>query len=328
MTTLTASIFENLKARLTSNTEKHVQQKVTHIDSNLTLSEYLDKYSHHLWSKKDHFQSSLNKVNEFIDFADNRTRPISDFLPIHIYDFLHFLEHEKYNRRTRKFGLKNGTINRYHSALSKVFGKAVELRIIEQAPKATFKKARSSRPRYFSAKEILQLKAFFRKHNRPEMEHMVTLGLTTGMRKAEILGINQTPQSLPDHLDTYGELRRVDGRLVVYLRETKNGVPRIVPLNSEAQDALNALGGKPLDSYNHHTFYYWWHRARQNIAEGDTDFVFHVTRHTFATTLANDHQVNSLILADVMGHTSLSTTQKYTHPKTANVAGVLDKLNY
>ena len=44
---------------------------------------------------------------------------------------------------------------------------------------------------------------------------------------------------------------------------------------------------------------------------GDKSAVYHVCRHTAATTLVNDLAVPTVIVADILGHASLSTTQRY-----------------
>ena len=102
------------------------------------------------------------------------------------------------------------------------------------------------RKRYFTNSEVKQLRDFFRDSKYPEMEHFIELGLSTGMRNAEILSINQTPDSLPKYMDTFGEVRTREGQTCIHLRETKNMKPRIIPLAPKAMKAFKALDKNPL----------------------------------------------------------------------------------
>ena len=47
----------------------------------------------------------------------------------------------------------------------------------------------------------------------------------------------------------------------------------------------------------------------------DPDFVFHATRHTAAFKMANELGINTMVIAQALGHSSLQTTQKYVKAK-------------
>ena len=300
---------------------------VTPFESKITLSQFLQQTAHRLWHG-NHRIRNLKKLSHFCQFGNNKDRNLADFNALHIYDFVGYLEHDRYNRKTGEHGLGNNSVNRYISAISSVFRYAQELGYIPQAPRIRYKRVESGRARYFTQNEIDQLKQFFRTSGYPAMVHFTTLALNTGMRKSEILGLNQTPQSLPDDVSTWGEIQVKEGSVYAKLRETKTGVPRSVPLNKEARRALGALDGLPLKHYDHHKFYCFWNRARELIAPGDKEFVFYVCRHTFATSLVHDHKVHDLQLQTLMGHKSLMTTKRYCHPKDEANAQTLDALSF
>lgn len=96
-----------------------------------------------------------------------------------------------------------------------------------------FLKVRSSRPRFFTDKEIDDLVNFLDNSSQPWMSHFVVLGVNTGMRLGEILGINNAQSK------TQGVISRCG--TYVTLSDTKNGDQRIVPLNHAARKALAAL---------------------------------------------------------------------------------------
>ena len=55
--------------------------------------------------------------------------------------------------------------------------------------------------------------------------------------------------------------------------------------------------------------------AKREMFAGDPDAVFQVCRHTAATTLVNDLAVPTVMVAELLGHASLSTTARYAHAK-------------
>jgi integrase len=50
---------------------------------------------------------------------------------------------------------------------------------------------------------------------------------------------------------------------------------------------------------------------RKAILNDDLRYVFHTTRHTCATTLANSGAFNSDLIGAFLGHRDLNTTRKY-----------------
>ena len=54
---------------------------------------------------------------------------------------------------------------------------------------------------------------------------------------------------------------------------------------------------------------------KREYARNDDTFVFHVTRHNAASKMANELKVPTVIVAEMMGHQSLKTTQRYVHAK-------------
>ena len=118
-----------------------------------------------------------------------------------------------------------------------------------------------------------------------------------------------------------------DDKQWLTLPETKNGDERIVPISPETLEAIEALDGEPRKHYTDRTFYNTWNEARRKIAAGDKTFVFHVLRHTCATTMANDLQINSHLIGQMLGHRSEATTRKYVHAKPENLLSIAQKLS-
>ena len=259
----------------------------------MELRSFVNKEAHRLWEGR-HLQQSHAKLMRFCDYKGFGNRSINRFGLGDIYDFLDALSSQ---------GLTDNTLNHYSAALSTVFNHAVDLGALEAAPKIKWKKVKSGRPRYLTKDEITGLFSFLGSHKHWWMRHFVTIGLHTGMRLGEILSI------------TDNHIVKTDDGTWIHLLETKNGDERWVPANDKVIEALAALDNRPKKYYSHRKFYDTWGAARKQVARGDKHFVFHTLRHTAATAMANDFQVNTIVLGQLLGHRSVQTTKKYVHVK-------------
>ena len=273
-----------------------------------TLKSFADQNGHRMWADT-HLINSLRMIKKASKFRDFATRPITDYKPADIYAFMDSLHDE---------GLKDGTLNRYLSAISSVFKLAVENEVVTHAPKVRWKKQSKSRPRYYTAKEVRSLVDFFKTSRHPWMADFVVIAVNTGMRLGEIVGINN-----PD-AKTHG--KPSDCNSYITLSNTKNGDERLVPLNKDAQWALENLDWAPCAFYTERTFYDTWAAARDELARHDEFFVFHVLRHTCATRLAMEFNVEPLTIGKILGHRSIQTTQKYVHTQPERIKAVMQKL--
>ena len=270
----------------------------------MTFKEFYQSQASRLWEGK-HLKESQAKMLKFSNFNGFGDRPIDSFVPADIYSFFDKLTED---------GLSDNTVNHYGAALSSVFNHAVDMELINHAPKIKWRKVKSGRPRYMTDDELDQLQAFLAGHRHSWMQHYVTIALNTGMRLGEIHQIGRTAFLSDD-------------KQWLTLPETKNGDERIVPISPETLEAIEALDGEPRKHYTDRTFYNTWGEARRKIAAGDKTFVFHVLRHTCATTMANDFQVNSHLIGQMLGHRSEATTRKYVHAKPENLLSIAQKLS-
>lgn len=273
-----------------------------------TLTSFMDAHAHRLWHDK-HLRDCQFMVQRLANYQDNADKPLADFT---VRDILAFQDH------LVLMGLCDNTVNRYLACFSCLFNLAVEHEIIDRKPRMKFLKVRSSRPRFFTDKEIDDLVNFLDNSSQPWMSHFVTLGVNTGMRLGEILGINNPDSKTQGYVSQCGTY--------VTLTDTKNGDQRIVPLNQAARGALKALDMYPAGPYTHRKFYDTWAEARDELARDDKHYVFHVLRHTCATRLAMEHNVDSITLGKILGHRSIATTQKYVHTKPDALSAIMSKL--
>ena len=143
---------------------------------------------------------------------------------------------------------------------------------------------------------------------------MLELLYATGLRVSELVGLQ------PDQLSLSQGVVRVVG---------KGGKERLVPLGDEAVEWLQRyieqarpalLGGQPANQLfatrrgDGMTRQAFWYRIKKHaVAAGIRQSLSpHTVRHAFATHLVN-HGADLRVVQLLLGHSSLSTTQIYTH---------------
>ncbi len=220
-------------------------------------------------------------------------------------------------------GFEPATVVRYMAPLSHALGVAVrEWGWLDDSPMR--KVQRPSEPdgrvRYLSDAERDRLLSACRESPEPWLYPAVVLSLSTGMRKAEQMGLR------------WGAVDTRQGRIT--LTETKNGETRVVPLAGPALELLkehakvrrldtdlvwpNAKGDKPVDLRGA------WEAALK--AAEIEDYRWHDNRHSCASWLV----MNGATLADVaevLGHKTLAMVKRYAHLSPAHVAGVVARMN-
>ena len=157
--------------------------------------------------------------------------------------------------------------------------------------------------RFLTPEEQNRLLAAARNSSWDKMYLLLLIALTTGARKGEISNLHWS--------DIDFKTRRAT------LHMTKNGKPRILPLTQNVIEELmkfREIGetlvfksnqtGKPFD------FRKPFNRALKQ-AEID-NCRFHDLRHTCASNLARNGY-NLLQIGDLLGHSSVTTTQRYAH---------------
>jgi integrase len=210
--------------------------------------------------------------------------------------------------------LSDATINRYVASLSAALTYAAkELGWIERNPCLQIKKFKEprGRTRFLSEDELTRLTGVCDSLlNYPELQSIVLIAITTGMRRGEILNLR------------WGDCDFKSQRIVI--RETKNGDTRAVPLLGPALKALRSWGKvRPLDKHTlifpSHTkgdsnfpldIDHAWRLIKKQA--GLRDFRFHDLRHTTASYLAMSG-AGLREIGDILGHRSLTMVQRYSH---------------
>lgn len=181
------------------------------------------------------------------------------------------------------------------------------------------------RNRRLTPEEEQRLLAAVDQHSNPMLSWVVRIAIETGMRSSEIVTLRRAQVDL--------------GRRIVRLVETKNTLPRTVPLSQIATEQFRlALQNpvRPLDTelvffgepgkdglrrpYN---FNKVWLDIKKKA--GVMDFKFHDLRHEAVSRLV-EAGLSDQEVASISGHKSMQMLKRYTHLRAEDLVGKLDSL--
>jgi integrase len=254
------------------------------------------------WCKENKRSDETYKVNALVEYFGEKT--FEQITPIMI---------EKY-KRERKNGLTRyerprscASVNRELAVLSRIFTLAIRDKVTRKNPVAEVKKFHedNKRTRYLLPEEEVLLLAHCtgdRAHLRP----VVILAVHTGLRRGEILKL---AKSDVDFI-----------RNIIHVRNTKNNKDRFVPLNEVARAELLRLvreAGEHEYLFQNQKTQNYVKNIKRSFAKarekaGLVNFRFHDLRHTFASRLAEEG-VDSFTIMELLGHSDLRMTARYTH---------------
>jgi integrase len=214
------------------------------------------------------------------------------------------------------------TANRYLAALSKACTVAMrEWHWLQDNPVTRVQKERESpgRVRYLSPKEKDALLAACSKSPVPQLELVVMLALTTGMRRGEILALR------------WPDIDLARGSIV--LHKTKNNERRSIPI----VPGVLALLGKHAQVRHLQTDLVFARAGQDRAIDVDhafqdvvrtaklENFRFHDLRHTAASYLAMSGATTPEIAA-VLGHKTLAMVKRYAHLSDQHTGAVVERM--
>jgi len=271
-----------------------------------TLDAFADKVGQRLWPKTHTYNHNMRGIRWFADFAGQL--PMDQIRRKHIYDFLDHLMDTR--------GITQNSANKYMAAISRVLSYANEREIIDNPIKLKYENTGKGRPKVFTREEQDELVRYLRDDcDKAWMADMVILSCNTGMRRGEIIQLNAPGVDLSPC-----------GKWLHLPEEVCKAGEREVPLNTEARAAYERLLPVIDKVWSHRTFYWFWNKAKRDVGKRDPNFVFHVCRHTAASRLANDVQLNEFAIADIMGHADTRTTRRYVHSRKSTLLAGVEQL--
>ena len=178
----------------------------------------------------------------------------------------------------------------------------------------------NARTRFLSEDEYTRLLASCKESRNPYLHNIVTLALTTGMRRGELLGLRWQ--------DLLFEKR------LILLQKTKNGTSRYVPMVGTTYRLLQSLrDNETILDLSHHIFpslnlnryidirSAWLAALKRAEIK---NFTFHDLRHSCGSFLAMSG-ASQRDIAEILGHKDLRMTHRYSHLSQSHLAETLQR---
>lgn len=287
------------------------QIKITAYETAL-LERWLDS----LWLEKGLSENSLSNYRRdlihFLTWLAALPLATAEVERTHIYDYLAFQQAR---------GLSARTVSRHLSALRSFYLWMLDQQLLAENPVAQVERPKLGRPlpTTLTETEVEALLASPDISDPLELRDkaMFEVLYATGLRVSELVALH---------------ISQVDLRRGVVRVVGKGNKERLVPLGDEAlmwleRYLLNARPLLPGSQPNGVLFHgpsgkamtrqTFWHRVKKHavLAGIHTDISPHTLRHAFATHLLN-HGADLRVVQLLLGHSSVSTTQIYTHVAT------------
>ncbi len=216
------------------------------------------------------------------------TRPYLDHVLLHeVVPYAHEMKSSML-----KDGLSPQTINRRLAVVRRVLNMAFkEWEWIEQPLGQKIKLLSEkgfSREFYLSQEEVESLVNYV---DGEEARKVIKLAAYTGLRRGELLGLKPENWQKP---------------YIVLSSQTKSKKPRTVPVIKELQELVT-----PPFQIDEHELRIAFEDARDKLER--PDIRFHDLRHTYASWLAKNPEIPLTTIRDLLGHSNLTVTSKYSH---------------
>ncbi|MBG9786618.1 site-specific integrase [Brevibacillus laterosporus] len=305
----------------------------------MTLATFVDE-----WKEKYAKRELAPKTLEnYLIQINNRILPefghmrLDQIKPLHIITFINKLQGEGIRNDNREGKLSSSMIEYIHKVLKNIFNRAVEWKVIKKHPMESLKKPKVEQEE-MSVYEEEEIRLLFIALEKESLmwRTMVTLALTCGLRRGELLALEWDNVNFEEsyiYIKQSLSYSKESGYLIKEPK-TKNSkrkvsiplsiIPDLKELKKQAmKDRLKAeelweggerffvftsWHGKPLYPSSVKT---WWSRFTKRHA---LRYIrFHDLRHTSATLLINQG-VHTKIVSQRLGHAKTSTTNDiYAH---------------
>lgn len=221
-------------------------------------------------------------------------------------------------------GVSNSSINRKLSSLKSFYKFLLKTKQIETSPLLKHKALKSPKKLQipFSEKEldlVLNQIVYPEGFEGVRDKLVVDLFYTTGIRRAELIGLKLHNVDLSNGtIKVLGKRNKeriipilpvVQNQIRIYLDERS----RLQPIIDGDSFFLLLKGVKLNDSFVYRLINYYFSNVSEKVKKSP-----HILRHTFATHLLN-HGADINSVKELLGHSSLASTQVYTHSSLAEL---------
>lgn len=230
---------------------------------------------------------------------------------------------EQFKIQQQDKGLNPKTINLQVGTLAKCLRTAVDWEILDKTPIFKNMKTSPSQFDFLTEEEAERLL----KHSTDSVHTAILIALNAGLRLGELLAL--TWECIDFRNKSIIVKQSISAGI---LGSTKSNRIRYIPMTSQLYDHLVAM--YPKDGYvlkrpdGTCTKAEWSRLAlREACIRASLRFIgWHKLRHTFCTRLA-EKGVQPFLIKDLMGHSDIKTTMRYTHPSQSHLREAIKALD-
>jgi integrase/recombinase XerD len=264
-----------------------------------TMEDLLKDCARDVWDSAKDWEGLYSRGRKVVDLVGPKTL-VESIGAVHV---------DRVRAGIKAMGSSPATINRYLSALSRLLTYAHGRGWLSRIPK--IEKDREPEPRSYVFSKA-QEQALIQQLSPDVCCNIVRFLLYTGLRLGELYALQ------PDDF----------GYDCVVVRGTKTSKPRTVPIPRQhlATDcsviATLITSGKGLPSISYLRRKFNAALAAIGLGKG---YCIHTLRHTYATRLIQA-RVNIVLVQALLGHSSITTTQRYVHTDLSDLTSAVQNL--
>ncbi|MBR1775968.1 site-specific integrase [bacterium] len=288
------------------------------------LKELITLFLRYSEANKKSYKNDVHSTNTFLEVWGNCD--ITAITPNAIEDFKQKMILDRKN--------KNATVNRHLEVLSKMFNLGIANNLAEKNPMSAVKKLKENnyKVRVLSADEEKRMFAEIERgyevvgrervqktiYPYIHLKPLIICALQTGMRRGEIFNLKWY------NIDFEYEF--------IELTETKSGKSRRIPISAKLMEVLNSVRNdneeyvfvNPETNMPYNDIKRSFHAVLKKA--GIENFRFHDLRHTAATRML-EKGADIRTVQEILGHSSVLVTQRYTHSTPQYKKSAIELLN-
>lgn len=278
---------------------------------NMPFEKIVTAYREYSKLNKKTYKVEEGKVNRISGYFKGYS--LKDITPQVVEDFKKWRKNTVIGKGCHKGELTKGTtVNRDLALLKKMFSIAVQNKWMDENPALNCKVKMFTEDneiiRYLTDEEEKRLLEAC-KGDYAYLKPMVKTAINTGMRYGELIKLRWK-----ENIDFKSCF------IILTADMTKAKKKRMIPISSVLMKEFEELYTNRLSDYvftnpktlkPYHTIRKSFQKVKM-IAEIDPDFRWHDLRHHMATKLM-DKNINVGVIKDILGHSTLTITQKYAH---------------
>lgn len=278
----------------------------------------------------DEYFSDLRTFFRFIKIKKGLVSPSTEFTKIKVddvdleliksvtlsdaYEFMNYLLRERHNDSSSR-ARKTSAIKGFYNYL------AVKRHLIEKDPIKELErpKERKSLPKYLTLSQSIELLESVDGKFKERDYCILTLFLNCGMRLSELVGLNYT-DIRPDN--TCRILGKGNKERIIYLNEACikaiQDYMKVRPVDGVIDKQALFLSSR-LKRISREMVQKIVYKYLKKIGLDSQGYSVHKLRHTAATLMYQNGNVDIRVLKEILGHENLGTTEIYTHLNTTQM---------